>query len=404
MFSVVDQKKPQVGLFLSANPGQGGTFQYNLAILDAFADLPREQFRLILAYSDPRWVVILREYSLESVYIPMGLLSRVAAFCWRELGLPIALWRKLSKYFQPAARHLQAQQCKLWIFPSQDCWSYQLNIPSLVTVLDLMHRYEPRFPEVSAWGRSRSLERHYRNISRWARGVLVDSVIGQSHMHESYGMPLSKIHVLPYIPPRYIYESKGGDNFDDRYVLPAKYIFYPAQFWTHKNHLKLLQAVAAVKKPFPDIHLVLTGSQKNAYLSVLNEINRLKLNHQVTLLGHVTDADLPEIYRRARALVMPTFFGPTNIPPLEAMALGCPVAVSNIYGMPEQVGEAALLFNPESVEEMSDCILRLWSDDNLCSELAMKGRIRDKAWRAASFNNRFSAIVSDLLNLENEIS
>ena len=85
---------------------------------------------------------------------------------------------------------------------------------------------------------------------------------------------------------------------------------------------------------------------------------------------------MPEFYRRARAMVMPTFFGPTNIPPLEAFALGCPVAVSNIYGIPEQVGDAALLFDPNSVEEIADCIERLWQDDALCASLISKGHAR----------------------------
>jgi len=230
----------------------------------------------------------------------------------------------------------------------------------------------------------------------------VDSQTGMRHAHESYGMPLSSIHVLPYIPPDYIFDYSADATFNDRYSLPEKFVFYPAQFWLHKNHLRLLQAVAEARKELPDIHLVLTGSQKNAYPAVLHEIQRLELTQQVTLLGYVSNADLPELYRRARALVMPTFFGPTNIPPLEAMALGCPVAVSNIYGMAEQVGDAALLFNPESVEEIADCIRRLWCDENLCRDLKQKGYARDASWRVPDFNRTFALIITRLLAAETE--
>ena len=93
---------------------------------------------------------------------------------------------------------------------------------------------------------------------------------------------------------------------------------------------------------------------------------------------------------------MPTFFGPTNIPPLEAFFLGCPVAVSRIYGMPEQVGDAALLFDPTSVEEMAACMSLLWTDDNVCRRLAVKGRKRASEWGPTEFNASVLEILRQL--------
>lgn len=109
------------------------------------------------------------------------------------------------------------------------------------------------------------------------------------------------------------------------------------------------------------------------------------------------DEEITEIYRRARAMVMPTFFGPTNIPPLEAFALGCPVAVSRIYGMPGQVGDAALLFDPNSVDDIAAAIRQLWSDDELCRSLADKGIERAAAWGPRRFSKRLEAILNSVL-------
>jgi glycosyltransferase involved in cell wall biosynthesis len=100
------------------------------------------------------------------------------------------------------------------------------------------------------------------------------------------------------------------------------------------------------------------------------------------------------IYQRARALIMPTFFGPTNIPPLEAFSLGCPVAISKIYGMPEQVGNAALLFDPSSETEIAEIMYRLWTDDELCDTLARKGRVRATIWNRSTFQERFEEILN----------
>ena len=114
-------------------------------------------------------------------------------------------------------------------------------------------------------------------------------------------------------------------------------------------------------------------------------------------LGYVPNEDITEIYRRARAMVMPTFFLFLNIPPLEALAIGCPTAVSNVYGMPEQVGDAALLFDPNKVDEIAAAIYKLWTDDYLCNSLIEKGLRKAKAWGQPQFNNRLEKIVADIV-------
>ena len=110
-------------------------------------------------------------------------------------------------------------------------------------------------------------------------------------------------------------------------------------------------------------------------------------------LGYVSDGELVTLYKRARALVMPTFFGPTNIPPLEAFSLGCPVAISDVRGITEQVGDAAVTFDPEDVDSIADAIERLWLDDDLCRRLVSKGRHRIQSWTPEQFSSRLSEIL-----------
>jgi glycosyltransferase involved in cell wall biosynthesis len=291
------------------------------------------------------------------------------------------------------AKALLREQCALWIFPAHDLRSYQFPVPALVSIHDLMFRYERRFPESASGWEYLNRERSCRNICRWSSGVLVDSETGRLQLAESYGIELKHVHVLPYIAPRYMYSEQAPSDFNSRYRLPSKFIFYPAQFWEHKNHKKLIRAVASLKKSFPDLKLVLSGAKQNAYDSVVKMVHELNLPDDVVFLGYVPDTDMPELYRRARALVMPTYYGPTNIPPLEAFVAGCPAAVSGIYGMPEQVGNAALLFNPDSVDEIADCIRRLWTDDRLCAELVERGKRRSASWGQQQFNTRLREII-----------
>lgn len=113
--------------------------------------------------------------------------------------------------------------------------------------------------------------------------------------------------------------------------------------------------------------------------------------------GYVPNRDMGEFYRRALALVMPTFLGPTNTPQMEAFVMGYPVATSDIYGIPEQVGDAALLFDPTSADDIAACIRRLWLDDTLCSTLNSRGRLRAAGWTQARFSATLAQHLERLL-------
>jgi glycosyltransferase involved in cell wall biosynthesis len=152
-----------------------------------------------------------------------------------------------------------------------------------------------------------------------------------------------------------------------------------------------------VKPRLPDVKLVLVGSRKEGYDSILALIRQAHLTEDILIMGYVPDADMPELYRRARALIMPTFFGPTNIPPLEAFVAGCPVAISNVYGIRDQLGDAALYFDPSSTSEIAQAIKRLWTDDELCSDLARRGRQKNAEWGQKEFNERLQAIIENIL-------
>lgn len=386
----------KIGLYLDCTPPRG-EFQINQFVLEAISALPPERFSVIVAYSSELWPEFLKNYKLKTLHVPAGFWGRAFCLGWTLLGLPVGLWRTVCPLFYPMARAFINEKCDLWIFPSQNSKSYQIPVPALGSIHDLMHRYARSFQESSSPWEYRYRERMFANVCRWTKGVLVDSEVGRQQVAESYGMPLERLHVLPFVAPPYIRQNSTPPGFDSRYSLPAKFIFYPAQFWEHKNHKRLVRAVACLKNDLPDLALVLAGSPKNAYDSVVNLVHELGLTNDVHFLDYVPDAYMPEIYRRACALVMPTFYGPTNIPPLEAFVVGCPVAASGIYAMPEQLGDAALFFNPESITDIADCIARLWTDDQLCANLVAKGRKRTSEWGQHQFNERLRTIIDQII-------
>ena len=392
-----DMKK--IGLYLETPPYYGGTFQYCQTMLEAVAALPRGRFDVVVGYTTDVWRDYLAPYpGLRTVQISRGFWGRALGLAWLQLRLPMGLWRRLSPWFHPMAKALLREKCDLWIFPAQDARSFQIPVPALVTILDVVHRYDGRrFPEAASRWELLYRIPTYANICRWARGVIVLSEIDKQQVAESYRVSSERLHVMPMVIPRYIQDARTPAGFDDRYRLPAKYFFYPAQFWEHKNHQNLLRAMAQLKPELPDLKFVLVGSKKNAWESVVKLINELGLQGDVILPGYVPDADMPEFYRRARALIYASCYGPTNLPPLEALALGCPMALAEVTCMPDRIGDAALIFHQDSVAEMADCMRQLWTDDDLCAHLIARGRAKADCWGQDQFNQRLQEIVGQLV-------
>jgi glycosyltransferase involved in cell wall biosynthesis len=149
------------------------------------------------------------------------------------------------------------------------------------------------------------------------------------------------------------------------------------------------------------VDLVLTGSASGEIRSqVLKDILELakagSVERQVRILGYVDDATLSSLYAGAHGVILPTFFGPTNIPVLEAWALGVPVLTSDIRGIREQCGDAALLVDPTSVAAIADGIRRLWEDETLRQTLVAAGRSRAAGTGAEEFTETLGTILRQM--------
>ncbi|MDB5037068.1 MAG: mannosyltransferase [Bacteriovoracaceae bacterium] len=392
----MDTPVHKIGVLLDFPPSGGGTFQYNQSILDALAALPHAQFKIFVVYTSELWIEKLKAYDFSKIYVRKNFTGKALWKIWHLRRLSISVWRKILRRAIAVEKCLESLACDLWIFPSQDSMVYRFTGKGVATIHDLMHRYEGHFPENSENGEYERREYHYKNICRYAEAILVDSRMGAAHVIESYSVSENRIFVLPYTPPKYIFENAADLDLSKR-KLPEKFIFYPSQFWEHKNHSRLLDAAKKLKTNGIPIHLVFSGSKNEIFEKLTKYARDLGLQDQVYFMGHISDLEMASFYKKARALMMPTFFGPTNIPPLEAFAIGCPVAVSKIYGMPEQLGDAALYFDPGSIDEISEIMRRLWTDDRLCKDLSERGKIKSTEWHQSHFNKKLCEILLSVL-------
>ena len=412
------EDKMRIGIYFTPSRDQGGVYTYSVAILEALSQIKHHRCVIISTSPDipdkyinnKRFTLIdlhsrAREFSLKTRDYISYLLAKLAPW------LTKVLYRfKIYHFLTPIYRLTMMSQIKiiddlnldLIFYPTSSNLSFLANTPAIVTVHDLQHRLNPQFPEVSAGGRWEHREYGFININKNAYRILVDSIIGKEDWLKFYPTKSERVVVLPYLPPSDM-ETNLKPSLIRQTVkdlnLPSHFIYYPAKFWPHKNHLNLLKSLVYLKKKGKKVNLVLTGSKEADFSSYKEVEHYAKKNHiseQIHYLGLVTKTQLSVLYKLADALVMPTFFGPTNIPVLEAWIMGTPVVYSNIRGCREQLGNAGLLVDPKKPKEISTAITQIYAkNQHIRQKLVKNGRIRVLLWTQEGFTDRISAIIKD---------
>ncbi|MDI6740343.1 MAG: glycosyltransferase family 1 protein [Candidatus Edwardsbacteria bacterium] len=270
-----------------------------------------------------------------------------------------------------------------------------VGVPYIYTVLDLQHRLQPYFPEVSTKGWTwEEREMVLANAISRASFVITPNAVGQKEVAEFYRVPKDRIKILPH--PTSDFALHPPVDANPSLVLPQTYIFYPAQFWPHKNHIAILQALRILKDEHKfKCHVVFVGSDKGNREYIQNQVHELGLSGQVGFYDFVATADLVRMYREAQALVYVSFFGPENLPPLEAFALGCPVIAAKVDGAEEQLGDAAVMVDPRNGQDIARAIANLYEDLGLRKRLIERGKVRASKWIVKDYINGIINIIDE---------
>jgi len=308
-------------------------------------------------------------------------------------------------YLELVRRHIHRKHdIDVMIYPRIDFETFHNDVPFIVAIHDLQHRINPQFPEVSAGNLWEWREYFFRNATRNALAIFVDSEIGKEDVVNCYQTPPEKIVTLPFLPPDYLDEEVSEALLDETrktFNLPKKFLFYPAQFWPHKNHAKIVSALGRIKRENNlAIPVVFCGGQfaeHGEFDRVMYLAKELHVEDQIQYLGYIDNKFLSPLYKLATGLVMPTFFGPTNIPILEAWKMGCPVMTSNIRGCRDQAKDAALLVDPSNEKEIADGMLKLFKDESVRKKLVKKGKQRLAEWTIEGFRKTVQETVSRCL-------
>jgi glycosyltransferase involved in cell wall biosynthesis len=270
-------------------------------------------------------------------------------------------------------------------FPNQS--AFLTDVPSIYHPWDLQHIHLPTYFDS---GTVRARETAYRAFCAQARMVSVATTWQKRDLIAQYRLPEDKVRVVAPGSVLSLYPTPSPSDLgsaQQRFALPPRFIYYPAQTWPHKNHLGLLDALARLRaRDGLTVPLVSSGKRNDFYPEVDKRIRELKLEGQVIFLGFVSPRDVQCLYRLCQFMVFPTFFEGFGLPLLEAFEAEAPVACSSTSSVAALAGDAALLFDPHNPAEIADSIRRLWTDTELCGRLVERGRERLKpfSWKTTA--------------------
>jgi len=382
---------------LQPNSGAGGVESVLIGLISSLGKLDDgpEEYYIIAAWNHPDW---LKPYMGRNQHIvtrpgPYRNTPLIKRF-FSSLYSPLLSARKLSAAVIPSLNpgnwpeiplsngFYESLGCQVIHFPYQQ---YVLcSIPSVFNPHDLQHLHFPQFftPQIIAWR-----EAIYPKACHLAHTVVTGSSWVKQDIIEHYRVFPDKIQVIPWAPPTQAYQEPADEmlkNILSKYSLPEKFALYPAVTWEHKNHLRLIDGLAYLRDSENlVVHLVCTGDRhKRFWPRVKERLETLHMHDQVHFLDRIPSDDLRALYRLADFVIVPTLFEAASGPVFEAWEEGTPVACSNVTSLPEQVGNASLLFDPYSVTEITNAIRKMASDEALRSQLSENGkrRLKDFSW------------------------
>ncbi len=367
----------KLGVIVLSKPHLGGTYQYTLSTLEALRHV--REFDVTI-YGDSS----------------NGDLARLGYPIRRFIESRLSQLAYLSAYKMGARLADPFVEEDVLLAPIYSLATLHTKKPFAYTLHDVQEYY---FPEYFSWPQRVWRHRVHAALSGRASRIICEA----SHVREDiiriFKVPGERIDIIVAPPLARLRAPMARAELEAvqaRLKLPDRFVFYPAQFWRHKNHIRLIDAFRLAVSREPDLKLVLTGNKGEEYASVMRRIESEGLNHSIKHLGYIERGDLQAVYQLAIALVMPSLYESVSIPIFEAFQLGTPVAAANILSLPDQVGDAGLLFDPLSIDAMANSMLELARNAELAESLRVRGLDKIRAMTPDRYCGRLEGLLRQL--------
>jgi glycosyltransferase involved in cell wall biosynthesis len=365
-----------VGILFDSDIKNGGSHQMSVNnLLDIKKILRKQNLQfIVLAHRKSR---ILDDLKIEYKIIKLSIFDYLYLIFQNSFLFKL-LVNKI-KFLSPFEKKIKRIDIKFVFFLFTSYKALLLQDTSFSsTVFDTCHKDFPEFFETKSFNIFYFREFLNKIILPMSSIIITESSELKEKIIKFYQLDSNRIISIPNLVSELLLRSKDVANINtvkNKYNLNNNFYFYPAQFWSHKNHLIILRAIKKMKEQNKNIYFVFCGHDKGHLRFIVNKIKEYKIIENIKILGHLPETEIIALYLLSDALVMPTYFGPTNIPPLEAWHLKIPVVYSSY--LRNHGDSAALYFNPNSEEELILALNKL-QDNKIRKDLIFKGEERIK--------------------------
>ena len=309
---------------MQKQPADGGGYGYENNLFEFLSENYKEQINLTL-------ISLYKDKGFKKKSYRVNFFTRISAAGRSNIFLYEVL-RFTPWSISSFERMLKKKSIDLVYFPSPNALALDLKeIPFISTVWDLGHLDLPDFPETSQGGKFEKRDYFYERTLRKSLLVSVDSSETQSRITSQYRISPERIVVTGLLPRITEHVCERGCRSDD-------YFYYPAQFWPHKNHAIIIEAVKLLSNRF-DFKVVFTGSDKGNLANIKQLAEKEGIENFFEFLGFVDQDKKSLLYFHSKAVLMPSLLGPTNLPPQEAALYGKKSLISEVHAIENEVLE-----------------------------------------------------------------
>ena len=375
------KKKIKIAVIFDQKLKSGGGYQQAINASILFSKLNLNFLEISFYSLFKNNVKILDEKNIKVNFLKINIFEKF--FIFLKTSSRFELINQLMNIIFPISffeRKLIKEKIDLVYFVSPSRLAADLKkLNFIFTIWDLCHRDNPEFPEVKKDNQFKTREKFFKEVIPSACAVIVDSEVGKKNLVKRYLIDEERVHVISFEPSARIKDFSGkvtNKIFEKiKYNFNFPYIFYPAQYWPHKNHVYILEGIKELESHFSQkINAIFTGTDKGNLDYLKKYAFDLGLSERIYFLDFVSDQEVIDLYKSSLALAMPSYFGPTNLPPLEAFSLGIPVLYPDLPGMKEQVSGAGLLINLAEPSSMASQINKLLKNPLIKEELIKAGK------------------------------
>ncbi len=258
------------------------------------------------------------------------------------------------------------------------------------------------FPEMHTRETNLTWESSLKFIKNRTNIVICDSISTKNDCIKLLKIPEKRLRVIPLSADEQYKPLKNKEDIrvelESKYNIDAPFILFVGTLEKRKNVPTLLKSFYKLKKSELKHKLVIVGGKGWKYTKIFDLINELDLQNEVIFTDYVSDEYLVKLYNAADLFVYPSLYEGFGLPPLEAMACGCPVITSNTSSLPEVVGDAGIMIDPNDIDGLAESMLKILTDQELREELSKKSLERSKLFSWEKTAKETWMVYEEVLN------